>query len=344
MKSKIFSNRVIQVQQLLKKWSAEGCLIEHPLDLFYLTGLQMSAGALLILQKRAALFVDDRYLAFAKTSSPFPVYPLQEVSSHLRKVMVFDSRQTTVDRFEKLKAWKTEWKGVSEPLKTIRAMKEKEEIKALAKSCQLLWKGFIYLKRRLKVGVTEKEIALEFELFCRKQGAEKLSFEPIIAFGKNTAYPHHRAGDTKLKKGDVVLCDMGVVVKGYHSDMTRTFFFGKGDRRLLEIDSVVKEAFTAALQLCQPGTRVGDLDAAACRIIQKAGFEKLLAHSLGHGIGLETHEFPRLKLKGEDDAILLQEGMVITIEPGLYLAGVGGVRHEDMVVITQNGHDTISGN
>jgi len=338
MKSKVFSNRAEKVQRLLKEWEATECLIENPLNLFYLTGLRMSAGALLISRKKISLFVDGRYIEFAKRASPFPVYPLTEILSHVGKVTVFDSHLTSIDRFEKLKGWPTEWKPISEPLKRVRAIKEKEEIQALEKSAKLLWKGFLHLKKRLKVGVTEKEIAVEFEFFCRKNGAEALSFQPIIAFGKNTAYPHYRAGGAKLKKGDIVLCDLGVVVDGYHSDMTRTFFFGKADPRLIVLDSVVKEAHVAALKICKPGVRVGDLDAAACKVIQKAGLEKLIAHSLGHGIGLETHEFPRLKFKGEDDAVILKEGMVITIEPGLYLSGVGGVRHEDTVVMTQKGY------
>jgi Xaa-Pro aminopeptidase len=338
MKSKVFSSRAEKVQRLFKGWSVEGCLIENPLDLFYLTGLKMSAGALLISEKKIALFVDGRYIEFAKKASPFTVYPLKEIASHVGKITAFDSHWTTFDRFERLQKWGTEWKPISGPLKMIRAIKEKKEIVALEKSAKLLWKGFLYLKKQLKVGVTEKEVAFEFEFFCRKNGAENLSFQPIIAFGKNTAYPHYRAGNAKLKKGDIVLCDLGVVVESYHSDMTRTFFFGKADPRLIVIDSAVREAHAAALKICKPGIRVGDLDAAACKVIQTAGFEKYIAHSLGHGIGLETHEFPRLKLKGEDDDVVLKEGMVVTIEPGLYLAGIGGVRHEDTVVITQKGY------
>jgi Xaa-Pro aminopeptidase len=208
----------------------------------------------------------------------------------------------------------------------------------MKKSAALVWKGFEHIRRSLKVGVTEKELALSFEIFCRKQGAEKLSFDPIIAFGKNTAYPHYRAGDVKLKKDQLVLIDIGVVVDHYHSDMTRTVFFGNPDPRLVLLETVVKKAHAAALKLCKVGTKVGDLDKAARQVIEKAGLKELILHSLGHGIGLETHEFPRLKYKGEDQSTLLQEGMVITIEPGLYLPGVGGVRYEDTIVITSKGY------
>jgi Xaa-Pro aminopeptidase len=337
MKSKVFSDRAAKLQMLLKEWGVEGCLIENPLDLFYLTGLQLSAGVLIILRQKISLFVDGRYIEFAKKRSPFSVHPLSELSLN-GMTLAFDSHATTVARWEKLKKFKVDLKGISEPLKTVRAIKEKDELKALEKSAKLLWKGFEYIQRKLKVGVTEKEIACDFEIFCRKQGAEALSFNPIIAFGKNTAYPHYRAADGKLKQGDIVLCDIGVVVDHYHSDMTRTFFFGKPDPRLILIDAVVKNAHDAALQICKPGSKVGDLDQAAQTIIKQAGLEKLMAHSLGHGIGLETHEFPRLKFQGEDHAVVLRPGMVITIEPGLYLPGVGGVRYEDTIAITPKGY------
>jgi Xaa-Pro aminopeptidase len=334
MTSKVFSNRAAKLQLLLKEWNVEGCLIENPLDLFYLTGLQLSAGALVISRKNSALFVDGRYIEFAKKNSPFPVHPLDKLS--FTSTMAFDSHSTTFDRWEKLS--KTKLTPISQPLKTIRAIKEKDELKALEKSAKLLWKGFEHIRRKLKVGMTEKEIACELEVFWLQHGAEGMSFEPIIAFGKNSAYPHYRAGDTKLKKGDIVLCDIGVVLDHYHSDMTRTFFFGKPDSRLVLIDTVVKKAHAAALKLCRPGTKVGELDQAACAVIEKAGLEKFITHSLGHGIGLETHEFPRIKYKGTDHSVVLREGMVITIEPGLYHAGVGGVRHEDTIAITAKGY------
>lgn len=222
MTSKVFSNRAAKLQLLLKEWNVEGCLIENPLDLFYLTGLQLSAGALVVSRKNCALFVDGRYIEFAKKNSPFPVHLLDKLS--FTPTMAFDSHSTTFDRWEKLS--KTKLTPISQPLKTIRAIKEKDELKALEKSAKLLWKGFEHIRRKLKVGVTEKEIACELEVFWLQHGAEATSFDPIIAFGKNSAYPHYRAGDTKLKKGDIVLCDIGVVLDHYHSDMTRTFFSG----------------------------------------------------------------------------------------------------------------------
>ncbi len=343
MPSKTFSNRLIRLQSFFKTWKADGCLIENPLDLFYLTGLQLSLGILVVLPTKAKLFVDGRYIEFAKKNSPFPVELLSQdaVSAFLRPVrtLVFDSSGTTVLRHEQLKKLHSKvLMGVPQPLKELRLIKDAAELKLMKQSAALVWKGFEHIRKSLKVGVTEKELALSFEIFCRKHGAEKLSFDPIIAFGKNTAYPHYRAGDVKLKKDQLVLIDIGVVVDRYHSDMTRTVFFGKPDPRLVLLETVVKKAHAAALKLCKSGTKVGDLDKAARQVIEKAGLQELILHSLGHGIGLETHEFPRLKYKGEDQNTLLQEGMVITIEPGLYLPGVGGIRYEDTIVITPKGY------
>lgn len=343
MRSKIYLNRLSKLQSFFKTWKADGCLIENPLDLFYLTGLELSLGQLIVLPTIAKLFVDGRYIEFAKKNSPFPVELLsnEAVNSFLRPVqtLVFDSILTTVHRYDQLKKlYGKNLSGIPQPLRQLRLIKDPAEIKAMKKSAAVVWKGFEHIRRSLKVGISEKELALSFEIFCRKNGAEKLSFNPIIAFGKNSAYPHYRAGDVKLKKDQLVLIDIGVVVDHYHSDMTRTLFFGKPDPRLVLLETVVKKAHAEALRLCKSGTKIGDLDRAARQVIQKAGLQDLILHSLGHGIGLETHEFPRIKFQGEDQNILLCEGMVVTIEPGLYLPGVGGVRYEDTIVITPKGY------
>ena len=343
MPSKTFLNRISKLQSFFNMWKTDGCLIENPLDLFYLTGLQLSVGILAVLPGSEKLFVDGRYIEFAKKHSPVPVELLSKeaVSAFLRRVrtLVFDSFSTTVLREEQLKKlYAGVLMGVPQPLKELRVVKDAAELKAMKKSASVVWKGFEHIRRSLKAGVTEKELALSFEIFCRKHGAEKLSFDPIIAFGKNTAYPHYRAGNVKLKKGDIVLIDIGVVVERYHSDMTRTVFFGKPDPRLILLDTVVKKAHGAALALCKSGTKIGDIDKAARQVVQKAGLQELILHSLGHGIGLETHEFPRLKYQGDDHDVILREGMVITIEPGLYLPGVGGIRYEDTIAITAKGY------
>lgn len=341
MSSNVFSDRIKKVFQ---KNKVDALIIEKPIDLFYLTGLNLSLGTLIISKKGGHLFVDGRYLAFAKKNGPCPCEKttseaLTKLLSAFRRVG-FDSVETSYARWEELKKLaKKELLPIKKPTDNIRAIKSAEEIKALKKSAALLWKGFQFIKKSLKVGITEKAVAALFEVYCLENGAEGVAFEPIVSFGKNTAFPHYRPGAVRLKKGDCVLLDLGVVVDHYHSDMTRTFFFGEPDPRLVVLEAVVKEAHDAALLLCRPGVKVGELDKVACRVIEKAGLDSYLAHSLGHGVGLEIHEFPRIKFRGADSNVVLQEGMVITIEPGLYWPGVGGYRYEDTIVITRKGYE-----
>ena len=325
----------------------DGFIIEDPTDLRYFTGLQLSCGRLLIGKKSALLFVDGRYEAIAKKKSPYPVKNLgeKELGARLKrwkdaKIFGFDTK-LSVATYRSLKAAfskdKKRLKGFDFPTLKLRAIKDKEELGALKKSGELLWKGFLHIRKKLKVGVSEVEIARDFEFYVKKQGAQALSFEPIIAFGANTALPHHHSGERKLKKGDVILIDIGVVLNGYASDMTRVIFFGKVPQRIQEIYRCVKQAHLAALQKCQGGALVSSLDKAARKSMGKE--EKYFVHALGHGIGLDVHEYPRVSSK--TGQVRLEAGMVITVEPGLYLPGIGGVRYEDMIVITPSGYQNL---
>ncbi len=341
MTSKVFSNRI---KTVFETQNVDALIVEKPIDLFYLTGLTLSLGTLIISKKGGHLFVDGRYLAFAKKNGPCLCE--QTTSNAVSKKLNsyakigFDSAHTSYARWQEIKSLtKKELIPLKKPTDAARAIKSAAEIKALKKSAALLWKGFQFLKKNLKVGMTEQEAATLFEVYSLEHGAEKMAFEPIVAFGKNTAFPHYRPGRARLKKGDIVLLDLGVMVDHYNSDMTRTFFFGKPDPRLLVFEAAVKKAHDEALLLCRPGVKAGELDKAANRVIEKAGLKSYLAHSLGHGVGLEVHEFPRLKFQGEDGNATLKEGMVITIEPGLYWPGVGGYRYEDTIVITRNGYE-----
>jgi Xaa-Pro aminopeptidase len=333
-----FLNRLKKLQEKLGK---HACLVEHPLNLFYLTGIPLSTGKLLLSSKAALLLVDSRYVQIAQAQAPIPVQ-LEEKSSlasflsaHRLKKLLFDPATTSYTRFLQLKD--CELVAEAEIFKTLRLVKDPHEIAALQKSASLAWRGFEYVKRSLKVGVTEQELVKRFELFCLKNGADKLSFDPIIAFGAHGAMPHYKPGASKLKEGDAVLIDIGVVLNHYHSDMTRVVFFKQKNPYLSSLYSLVKQAHKKALELCKPGTPLKALDHAVRAVFKKEGLEHLFIHALGHGIGLQTHEFPRIKEGGEDENTLLESGMVLTIEPGLYVPGKGGVRYEDTLVITPNG-------
>lgn len=321
----------------------EPCLIEQLDDLYYLTGMDLSKGRLFLSTDEAILFVDGRYYELAKKAAPCKVCLWDEQKKILphHKKIAFDSASLTFDTFLALKnEYPTvEWISSPSPLKHLRMIKEPREIAALKKAANLTWRGYQEVIKHLKLGVSEEELALEFEIFCRKNGASGLSFEPIIAFGENSAYPHHRAGKTRLTENQVVLVDVGAIVDHYHGDMTRVNFFGNVDQEILRFEQIVKTAQKKALDHVRPGIRAGELDRIVRDEFDKHNVKPLYIHSLGHGIGLETHEYPRIKIDGEGSDLILEPGMVFTIEPGLYQPGLGGIRIEDMVLVTETGHE-----
>lgn len=328
-------------QAELKEKGVEACVVESPVDLFYLTGLKLSAGALVVTPRSARLFVDGRYAVMARSEARVPVGVLEDEKLALfvkDKRVVFDAGRTSYGRYRALKRV-MRVKGVEGVLKGCRGIKDADEVRKLKASANLLWKGFGEIKRCLRAGVTEVEVARRFELFCLEHGGERMGFDPIVAFGEHSAMPHHHVTGRKLKRGDVVLVDIGVVVDGYHSDMTRVVFLGEPKDDVKRLYMLVHGAQQEALKLCKPGVRLGALDEAVREEFRAAGLLKYYPHGLGHGVGLETHEFPRVSHKGADKDVRIEAGMVITVEPGIYLPGKYGVRYEDTIVVTEGGYE-----
>ena len=331
--------------QWMEKEGFDALWLEDPTDLFYLTGLSFSAGRLVLENGDATLLVDGRYYEMAKQKAAHFQVVLYEKEGSFHpfkraKKVAFDSAMLSFDRYQVLKRAfrEQEWVPNSCPLKGIRVCKEEQELIALKKAAQLTWQGYQHVLTLLKVGVSETELAWQFERFCRENGASSLAFEPIIAFGENSAYPHYRPQKgCKLKEGEIVLIDVGAVVDRYCGDMTRTAFFGKPNEKLLHLEKLVRKAHDLAFQAARPGVKVGELDQIVHSFFAKEGVESLFPHSLGHGIGLEVHEYPRLRFDGVDKEITLTPGMVFTIEPGLYMPGVGGIRYENTVAVTEDG-------
>ncbi len=320
----------------------EPCLVEGLADLLYLTGMSFSKGRLLVGTQEAILFVDGRYYERAKQEAPCPVLLWEEFKKRKEKRIWFDSATVTYEGYLALKKElpHVEWIPTPSPVRELRMIKEPKEIAALKKAAQLTWRGYQKVIEALKVGVSEEELALEFEFFCRKNGASGISFAPIIAFGVHSAYPHYRAGPSRLQENQIVLVDVGAVVDGYCADMTRIFYFGTPDPRLVKLEEIVRQAQKEAIAHVKPGIKVGDLDQLVHTLFDRNNVKPLYIHSLGHGIGLEAHEYPRLLFNGVDRNAVLKPGMVFTIEPGLYQPGVGGIRIEDMVLVTEKGHET----
>lgn len=343
-----YLKRLSKVQELIPSLHADAVLIEHPMDLLYLTGLELSLGRLIVTEEKAELIVDGRYFEVCKKNSPCPVLPLEDfplkqwLSDNASvKTVAFDSSKTSYQEYLQLENLISVI-PVDAPVDQLRLIKDNEEIDLLREAAKFGCEGFQWISLKLQEGITESELALELEIFWRKRGAQKLAFEPIIAFGANSSMPHYHAGVARLQNNSSVLIDIGVTRKYYHSDMTRVLFYGEPKAKIKEIYAIVDEAKNRALELCKPGTPIGDLDAAARGYITSKGYGEHFNHSLGHGIGLDVHEVPRIRSQGPYSDRPLEAGMVITIEPGIYLPGIGGVRLEDTIVINQSGYENLT--
>lgn len=353
-----YSARLDRLRNMLKSLPCDALLIEHPTDLFYLTGLELSAGKLIISLQNTCLIVDGRYYERSRQQVLYPVQLLKEnvlkewiVDFQIRQ-LGFDQQHTTYQAYltltqlaNKLKtqSYALEIIPVDAPIHKLRLIKDEDEIACLRKAAHLGYQGYEFVLSLLREGVSESELAFELEFFWKKRGASRLAFDSIIAFGPNSSMPHYRAGPTALTLHTSVLIDIGVVLAHYHSDMTRVVFFGTPAPLMKTIYSIVEEAKAKALALCRPGTLIGDLDKVAREWIKSKGYGEYFTHSLGHGVGLDIHEPPILRETGIYRDLPLEAGMVITIEPGIYLPEIGGVRLEDTVLITQNGYENLTG-
>ncbi len=221
----------------------------------------------------------------------------------------------------------------------LRAVKDSTEVELIRRSAALLDKGFAMAGQSIKAGAIEREVADSVEMRLRRRGATRMSFDTIIATGKRGALPHGLASDERIASGDLVVVDMGVVLEGYCSDETRTFCAGKASKRARKIYTTVLEAHDRAIEKVRAGVRASVVDSAARSHIKKAGFGKYFGHATGHGVGLEIHEPPFVGPKSTDT---LTEGMVITVEPGIYIPGFGGVRIEDMLLVTSTGCEVLT--
>ncbi len=352
-----YAARLERLQNALKSLPCEALLIEHPTDLFYLTGLELSAGKILVTPQQACLIVDGRYFEISQRQTLYSVQLLKE--DILKELLIsfqihrlgFDPHHTTYQAFLTLTQLAANLKKQSygldicptEPvIQQLRLIKDEEEIASLKAAARLGYLGYEFVVSLLREGVAETELALELEFFWKKRGASRLAFDSIIAFGPNSSMPHYRAGATQLQLHTSVLIDIGVVLAHYHSDMTRVVFFGSPHPLIQTIYSIVEEAKARALALCRPGTLIGDLDRAARSWIASKGYADYFTHSLGHGLGLDIHEPPTIRDTGLYRDLPLQTGMVITIEPGIYLPEVGGVRLEDTLLITDKGYEILT--
>ncbi|MGM0439811.1 MAG: M24 family metallopeptidase [Chlamydiota bacterium] len=350
-----FEQRLLKIRQLLAEEEADLLLIDNVTDIYYLTGCRVSRGKVFITPQKAEFYLDGRYYEDCRQRSAIAVRlekddnGLQQFignHSHLSiKTIAFDSSSTSYGQYQKLfENINTDQKllPVKKPLEKLRNIKDSEELQALRRAANLNVAGFEYLCSLIKEGVTESQLMAELEIFWKINSACNPAFNTIVAFGENSALPHHYPGQAHLQKGMPILVDLGVKLGNYCSDMTRTVFLGRPDAEMEQVYSVVKEAQQEALNIALPGRTLGELDAIARKIISDAGYGEYFNHSLGHGIGLEVHEFPAVKDNAFYGKLPLIPGMVITIEPGVYLPGKGGIRIEDTIIITEGNPEIIT--
>ena len=356
-----FSKRIEKLQGTLLINHLDFLILDEPLNLFYLTGHRVSRGRFCVARNNAVFFVDGRYIESVKKRSPCSVELWEDEAMEnffcrgrkALKAIGFDSHFTSFFEYQKLfqffddirrrtALFDFELRALNNPMKELRMIKDSEEISALRRSATLNRKGFEHIASLLKEGIREEDLAWEFESYCREAGAEATAFCPMVCFGENSAYPHHHPGKRKLRVNEVVLLDLGVVVQGYCSDLTRILFFGRPDPEIEKIYSLVCKAHSKALSLCRPGVRIGDIDRMVRQVITGEGLEAY-PHNLGHGIGLAIHEYPILSCKKKEAALAIKPGMVFTVEPGIYIPGLGGVRYEDTILITGEGYENLYG-
>jgi Xaa-Pro aminopeptidase len=323
----------------------DALLITRLPNVRYLTGFTGSNGQLLLTASEALFLTDSRYKEQARRQVPdvrariyarefASIFPQASRDTGARR-LGFESAGLTYKTYEKLRtADGAELVPVGDEVEALRQAKDPEEIRLIQRAQDLTDEAFERALAKLVEGVTEREAALELEDAMRHGGADRVGFATIVAFGENAAEPHHGPTDRPLSRGDVVKMDFGCVVDGYHSDMTRTVALGDPDSRLVEIHDVVRRAQEAGIAAARAGARAGDVDEAARGVVRAAGYGDSFGHSLGHGVGLDIHEGPNLRAGSEER---VPEGAVVTVEPGVYVPGLGGVRIEDMVEVTADG-------
>jgi Xaa-Pro aminopeptidase len=345
------------LRRRLTRAGLPGLLVTHLPDVRYLCGFTGSSAALALTRRTARLFTDGRYTAQAaeevkaaqvEIASGSPaVAATQWLAAQAGVAMAgFDPAKTTV---AELARWKSGLpsrlrRGFFQALpaslvEMLRTVKDGDELEIMAEAARTGCKLFEHILGVLRPGIAEVEVAAELEHQARMLGAEGMSFETIVAAGLRSAMPHGRATTAPLPRRGFVTMDFGIIHKGYCSDMTRTVFLGKPKPEERKAYEAVLEAQENAVDAAAPGARCAEVDEAARSVLRREGLAEFFTHSTGHGVGLEIHEPPRV---GAGQTTRLEPGMVITIEPGIYLAGKFGIRIEDMVVVTRSGGQVLT--
>jgi Xaa-Pro dipeptidase len=335
------ADRRDRLRQALARDGHEAALVTRLVNVRYLTGFTGSNGAVLVTPDAAVLATDGRYATQSAQQAPdVDVVIDRAVAAALvgeavrrgARRIAFESHDVTVDLHDELAAvdGSVSLSRLGQEVELLRAVKDESEIAAIAEACAIADRAFAELLETLRAGRTERDVAAELESRMHAHGADGPSFETIVASGPNSAVPHHRAAERELRSGDLVKFDFGALCRGYHSDMTRTVVLGPLADWQRDLYELVRSAQAAGRAAVVAGATAEDVDRAARSVIEDAGQGEAFVHPLGHGVGLEIHEAPSL---AHGSPNVLEASMIVTVEPGVYLPGRGGVRIEDTLVV-----------
>lgn len=346
-------DRIDRILKWMESDNIQALLVSCPYNVRYISQFSGDTAYLYLSSKRQALLTDSRYTTWAKAEAkgfevveataahPYEQIVFRYMEEDGAKTLGFENRKMIYSDVMKFKAAlsSVEMKPVDEKLDDMRCIKSTEELAKIKEAERIGDDAFSYIITKIKKGMTELEVALELELFMKRCGAQRLSFETIAASGPNSAMPHYAPGRRVLLDGDFLILDFGCVFEGYCSDMTRTVVIGNANERQRELYETTLAAQTNALQAIRAGVAGKEVDQVARDTIKKAGYGEYFGHGLGHSVGLNIHETPCLSPR---ETRILQENMTETVEPGIYIPGFGGVRIEDLVIIKQNGYENLT--
>ncbi len=347
----LLEKRLAKVKELLKRDGLDGILVSSSVNRRYFSMFTGTAGHLLITGDVNLFATDFRYTQQACQQCPaFKVVELPRdiwdglyniLEEYGIKSLGFEDSYITYNKYCQMKE---KFEGVEllpmgEKLNHIRMLKNTEEIELMRTAAKISEQAFEHVKPMIKPGVAERDISMELEFFMKRAGCSGPAFDFIVASGWRSALPHGVASNKKIEYGDFVTLDFGAKYNGYCSDMTRTVVVGEYSSKQKEIYYIVLKAQTETLNRMRAGMTGSRVDGIARDIIQKAGYGEYFGHGLGHGVGLQIHEAPTLSPKGD---IVLKPGMAVTVEPGIYIQGFGGIRIEDLVIVTDSGVENLN--
>ena len=341
-----------EVQELIEKEGLDAFLFSSRANVFYLSGFSSTHAYAVITPSSKHLLTDGRYYEKAKAElKDWEVVLIKGRATRVLKrflsdkgfsVVGFESDRVSCEFRRHLRSTKIKWKGYSNFLKEIRALKTKEEINRMREGVKKSDSIYRELLNFVRPGVTELEVRGFIVSKIFEHGGSGESFPAIVASGEGSAIPHWETSRRKIRQNSPVLVDMGLVWEGYCTDFTRTFYVGTPDSEFVKVYNIVRDAHLFALEKVKVGNKLGEVDRAAREYIKRKRYGKYFVHTTGHGIGVEIHEYPRVYYKGEDADVVIEEGMVFTVEPGIYLPGKFGVRLENIVAVVDGVGEPLS--